>query len=54
MPQLRGQLRGKELLSLSVGTAASGRALTANVASTITSVGPANLDPNNFPSGIFA
>ena len=42
------------IVFLSSATAANGRAATATVASTITSVGPANLDPNSFPIGIFA
>jgi hypothetical protein len=48
------QFGGEAVLVLSSGTAASGRALTANVASTIISSGPASIDPNNFPNGIFA
>jgi outer membrane autotransporter protein len=48
------QLGGEGVLLLSSGTAASGKALTANVASTIMSSGPASIDPNNFPSGIVA
>jgi outer membrane autotransporter protein len=45
---------GEGVLLISSGTAASGKALTANVASTIMSSGPASIDPNNFPSGIVA
>ena len=42
-------------ISLASGTAATVvGALTANVASTIIELGPASIDPNNFPSGIFA
>jgi hypothetical protein len=48
------QFGGEGVLVMSSGTAASGRALTANVASKIMSAGPASIDPDNFPNGIFA
>ncbi len=48
------QFGGEGVLVLSSGTAANGRAITANVASRIVSSGPASIDPNNFPNGILA
>jgi autotransporter family porin len=45
---------GEGVLLMSSGTAASGKALTADVASTIMSSGGANLADANFPTGIVA
>ena len=48
------QFGAEGVILISSGTAASSRVLTANVASTIMSSGPASIDPNNFPSGVVA